>query len=52
MDVDIWLRIVVRIGGTKLTRAVLLPKNLSDPGEILELFSKIEKLCKNPKSSK
>jgi hypothetical protein len=50
--VDIWLRLVVRIDGNKITKAILLPKKLSDPGAILDLFSSIEKLCKNPKSDK
>ena len=50
--VDVWLRLVVRIDGNKITKAILLPKNQSDPGEILELFSKIEQLCKKTKSGK
>ena len=48
--VDIWLRLVVRIDGNKITKAILLPKKLSDPGAILELFTNIEKLCKKPDS--
>ena len=39
--VDIWLRLVVRIEGNKITKAILLPKKLSDPAAVLELFSKI-----------
>ena len=50
--VDIWLRLVVRIDGNKITKAILLPKSLANPGEILELFSNIEKLCKSTKSQK
>ena len=47
---DIWLRVVVRIDGTKMTKAILLPKNKSNPESILELFTEIEKLVKKPKS--
>ena len=50
--VDIWLRLVVRIDGNKITKAILLPKKLSNPEAILELFSRIEKECKNVKSNK
>ena len=50
--VDIWLRLVVRIGGNKITKAIMLPKKLSDPGTILELFTEIEELCKNMKPGK
>ena len=47
--VDTWLRIVVRIDGNKIQKNVLLPKKLTNPGAILELFSKIEKVCKDSK---
>ena len=49
---DIWLRLVVRIDGNKITKAILLPKKLSDPSAVLALFSEIEKLCKNMKLDK
>ena len=49
---DYWLKIECRIDGTKLSRAILLPKNLGNPGAILALFSKIEKVCKEPDKDK
>ena len=50
--VDVWLKLITRIDGNKLERNILLPKKLSNPGAILDLFSEIEKLCKNMKIDK
>ena len=50
--VDVWLKVIVRVDGNKLERNVLLPEKNSKPEAVLDLFSKIEKLCKNVKSDK
>ena len=50
--IDVWLKLAVRVDGNKIERNILLSQEKSDPGEILKLFSKIEKLCKDVKSTK